>query len=394
MSTLDSILESSTTDSKNSIPSIVCLAVDSHGTEIYTKVSGNCSLSESAPPVTTDSIFKLASCTKIITTICALRLVARGTFALDDPNIIQTHLPELWALEIVSLDEKQQLNYKPRKNAITLRHLLTHSSGVGYDIIDPRLQAWRKERGEQPMAIQGPLPDAVATPLLFEPGEGWAYGGGLDWVALLIERVAGRKFSDVLKEDVFEIVGCNAGIGFGQAHMAEVGTVVETATRGKNRLEVFNVGEIKSEMGGGSLLASPANFLRIVKDLASATPKLLDNPELDVLFAPQFSPGSQSLEAFHASAPVFTSMIGALTSTLPVTALNHGLGGLLVTENSENLGKTKGTMAWGGAFNCFWFANRDTGVAALYFSSMWPPGDAKSSELMSGFVKEVWDKLS
>src|SRR5207248_167443 len=103
----------------------------------------------------------------------------------------------------------------------------------------------------------------------------------------------------------------------------------------------------------------PSNFMRILQDLISDDPKVLPKEVLDELFKPQLPVGSPSLKALHASAPIFTAMTGPLTASLKPTSLNHGLGGILITEDSEGLGKTKGTLSWGGAFNCLWFANRE-----------------------------------
>src|SRR6478609_8203110 len=101
---------------------------------------------------------------------------------------------------------------------------------------------------------------------------------------------------------------------------------------------------MKSERGSGGVYCSSANFVRVLADLISPTPKLLTAQTLDLLFSAQFGEGSKPLDSLRQASPVFKGMTGALTGELPATAINHGLGGLLVTEDNPDLGRTKGTM--------------------------------------------------
>jgi CubicO group peptidase (beta-lactamase class C family) len=103
-------------------------------------------------------------------------------------------LPELAELEIISWKNtrKNEFQLTKPKNDITLRHLLTHSSGIACDNISPILKAWRISRGERGMAMAGTVLEAFGCPLLFEPGEGWEYGGGVDWAGYLIRRLNGN----------------------------------------------------------------------------------------------------------------------------------------------------------------------------------------------------------
>lgn len=150
----------------------------------------------------------------------------------------------------------------------------------------------------------------------------------------------------------------------------------------------------ESERGGGGLYMSASNFVKVLADLVSPSPRILSSEMVDLLFSPQFEQGSKPLEALRMASPVFTSMTGALTGDLPATSFNHASGGLLLTDNNPNLGKTAGTMTWGGATNCLWFANREIGVAAFCGSSMLPPGEGNSGELMGAFVREVWARVN
>lgn len=242
------------------------------------------------------------------------------------------------------------------------------------------------------MYLSAALPDAITTPFLFQPGEGWAYGAGLDWIALLISRITGEKFSDVVKREVCDVVRCDTLIGFHKREIEERGgCVVQVVSQAQDgHLEEYSVPEQKSERGGGGMFASAGNFIKVLAELVAGKSKLLGKEMLDKLFEPQLEEGSKALEALRGQSGVFKSMTGALTEGLQGTAVNHALGGLLIVEDRPELGKSAMTMAWGGAFGSMWFANREQGVAAFYGGSSFPPGQGGNAELMGEFVKEVW----
>lgn len=391
MATFEGRVDAITADEKNGLLGIVMLAIDAEGKAIFNHTSGRTSLNTAdSKPISKDSIFRLASCTKLITSLAALRLVQQGKLSLDDPNVIEEYLPELWKQDVITSALGEPLTYTKREKPVTLRQLLSHSSGVGYDMIDPRLQAFRKERNEPPKTLTGPVVDAFGVPLLFQPGEGWSYGGSLDWTGLLIERVSGVRFGQFLRQEVFDVVGCDAGIGFSQE--VDLNNVAMTVTRGEKGLKEWGVAPPKVELGGGALFSSTANFTKVLADIISPEPKILEPNTLDMAFSPQFSEGTPSLAMLRAAAPIMGAMTGALTSSLPLSAFNHALGGMLIIEDNLDLGRTKGTMAWGGAFNCVWFANRDEGVAGFYGTSVFPAAEPTSSKLVGEFMKEVWTR--
>lgn len=366
------------------------------GQSTFSHTSGKTHLDPTiAQPVTEDSILTLASCTKLITTIAALRLVEQGKLDLDHPTIVQNHLPELYRQPILISRGGPPFTYEVRKYPITVRHLLTHTSGSSFDLINPELQAWRASRGEKAMSLTAGLPEALEMPSLFQPGEGWTYGGGHDWVGLLIARMTGQTLGTFMREQIFDVVGCDARIGFNRCTMQNHGTIVQTVSNTPDgRLTSHPTPDQKSERGGGGLFSSARNFMLILGDLIALESKLLGNTMRDTLFAPQLKDNIKALEGLRASTPVFSAMTGPLTEGLKASGLDHALGGVLVVGDSEMLGKTEGTMTWGGAFSCMWFVNRERGVAGFYGSSvMMTPGKGVSRELMGEFVGEVWRKV-
>src|SRR6202012_4071704 len=141
----------------------------------------------------------IASCTKLLASICALQCVERGQITLDEP--VGKIVPEIANPKIVKLDESAEGGFTltPAKTAITLRQLLTHTSGNAYEWGDPRLSAWRKAQPPVPQEQKGKTAVTYNTPLLFEPGEGWVYGGSLDWAGEIAGRLNNMSLGDYME---------------------------------------------------------------------------------------------------------------------------------------------------------------------------------------------------
>lgn len=327
-------------------------------------------IADDAPPVTADSTFHLRSCSKLITTIAALQCVERGQISLDDP--VDKHLPELAKQPIISFNggearKSQQFEYTAATKKITLRQLLTHTSGVGYDMMDPRLRAWRQSRGEAPLALTGRVLEGFSTPLVHEPGEGWAYGGGIDWAGVLISRLNGNvSLEAYMGANIFAPLGMQS-ITFHPEQRPDMrARLVQTVTRAKDGTLVDfppeNNHAPRDDSGGAGLYSTVADFMAVLRDLMQDEPTLLTKHTVDLLFAPQIADDSPAMRAFRRDRFVYDWVVGALTRGVQ---LNWGLGGLLVLDDSPTLGRTKGTVCWGGASGVVWAINRDVDVCGV-----------------------------
>lgn len=145
------------------------------------------------------SIFRIASQTKLITTVGLLKLYEKGYFLLDDP--VKKYLPEFSNPVVYYRDKNGVKKIRKAKGDITIRELLSHSSGISYDSGNSGLEVVRYKR-------QIPLNDAVKRisniPLRFDPGCGFVYGYSLDVAGRLIEVISGERLDVFLKENVTE----------------------------------------------------------------------------------------------------------------------------------------------------------------------------------------------
>lgn len=361
------------------------------GNSLLSKTSGFNSHLSDASPLTPSHIFRQASATKLLTSICAIQLVQNKILALDDP--IDSNLPELAKQQIITVNPDGSFIFTPPKNKITLRMLLTHTSGLGYDIVDPRLQAWRKFRDEKPQALQGNVEFMIQMPLLFEPGEGWMYGAGIDAVGVLIQRVTKMGLEEYMQQNIFEPLGMKNSTFFIKKHPELQDRLVAITQRSAGgelgEGNSANGDDPAEASGGGGIYMSPDDYLAVLKDIISETPKLLRPNAAQMLFSckSQLKEGTPAMEHFKRAMPMLAMTLSVLVKDVEI---NQTLGGLLIMGNSPHLGKTKGTLAWAGALGTLWFANRSRGFAGYYATQLFPPGDAKNLKLMEEFIREAF----
>lgn len=235
---------------------------------------------------------------KAITAIAVLQCVELGQIKLDDE--VYDVLPELKDFQIISYDQTGNLTLSPHKEKITLRHLITHTSGIGVDIFDPRLQAWRISRDEHPQAFSGDSKKAYTIPLLFEPGQGWAYGGGVEWAGILVERLNNVKLGEYMKAHIFEPLGMTSTVFHPDKHPVIQKRLVQTSTRISDGTLVPMGGPYpavtEDDSGAMGLVSSVPDIAKLTADLLQDTPKILRKGSVDELFTPQFDSDSAPAE--------------------------------------------------------------------------------------------------
>lgn len=320
---------------------------------------------------------------------------------LDEP--LDKHLPELAALPILIQKDEKTFQEIPRTKPITLRHLLTHSSGAVLDLVDPVLIAWRLSRGEQPSfpPTQDPILD-YSYPLSFEPGEGWMYGQGLDWAGLLVARLNNTTLEEYFQKHIARPLGITSWTFYPDRHpevkeKLMVGTTRQadsTLAAGPDRL----IPEPISEGGGVGLHSTVQDYMRFLSDLLKDQPLLLKKETADLLFTPQLE--GKAYEAFYTptTGPMINGLLWHMVAGggIPDVKANHGLGGVVILEDieTETFKSPKGTLAWQGMPNSHWRINREKGLALFFTTAMVPFGDPTTQALGRDFETAVWKHLA
>ncbi|MBX9651255.1 MAG: beta-lactamase family protein, partial [Xanthobacteraceae bacterium] len=179
---------------------------------------------EAKTPLRTDHIFRVFSNTKLITSCAALLLMEEGKFGLDDA--IEKYIPQLGNRRVLRPGATSLDDTEPAKRSITIRQLLSHSSGLSYGFFDPGSVIFTalNERGvHNPMTTLAQMVDVLAgLPLIYQPGTSWEYSLAIDVVARLVEVISGQSFDTFIKARILDPLG-----------MVDTGFVVPAKDQGR-----------------------------------------------------------------------------------------------------------------------------------------------------------------
>lgn len=351
----------------------------------------------------TDDIFRIASMTKAITSVAVLKLWEDGRINLDDP--IEKYIPEFKDTEILETFNEKDSSYssKPSTKKITIRQLLTHTSGIGYDFIDgnPSIKAifHKKKQSfmkngvmcfcDEDVTIEEAIKNLADVPLHHEPGEKYTYGIGLDVLGYLIEVVSKKKLDEFFKEEIFEPLEMNDTYFY--IPKAKEKRLVPVLTKEDNKWKIFTddrfninypIEGYKKFFAGGCGLSSTVkdyyNFLSVFINNGKFKGKnFISKQTNDLLFQNQL-PG---IENFY----LLNYGKGNLKSeSFP---LGHGLAFGLVREEDMRMGGkgSKGTLYWGGYYNTSYFADPTDKFIGIIFKQTQNISD-NSSELFQRAV--------
>ncbi|KAL2071822.1 hypothetical protein VTL71DRAFT_13057 [Oculimacula yallundae] len=388
------------------IPGVVLLASNGKGGFKYEKAFGP--RNDLGEKVDLDTTFIMASCTKLMTSIAAMQCVERGLLSLDED--ISRILPELKDVQIIKEAEPgKEIVYQKSQTALTLRHLLTHTSGLGYDMLDPRYHAWRASRGESPGLWAIPILSRISTPILFEPGTSWVYGTSLDWVGVAVARLNNITLEAFMEANIWTPLGIKDITFHQEAKPAVKSNLVKMTVRKGIPNQGFPIpmmpvdtGEgveftdetlyddpTADEYGGAGGIGSAVEYMKILDSLLVSDGKLLRSETIDEMFKPQLSSDVAEAMQKNVDQPMYKDGLGNPPSG---TRLNHGLGGMIMMENIET-GRNKGTMAWSGLPNLLWSIDKEKRLNLMYASNVLPFGDYKSGEMQRLFETEMYKRF-
>ncbi|KAF2680475.1 beta-lactamase class C and other penicillin binding protein [Lentithecium fluviatile CBS 122367] len=398
MKEFESVLEKATEKGTDGVPGAAMAVIDKDGNFVYKHVKGFNGVAKDAQPLEFDQTYFIASCTKLIASIAALQAVERGLVGLDDP--LDKHIPELTSQPIITAKGGGKgFDLSEPTKSTTLRHLLTHSSGSAYDVMNPTLALWRQSRGETPnFSMTGLVAKDYAQPRIFEAGEGWMYGPGLDWTSFLVSRLTQKGFEEYVEENIAKPLGIKSFTW----HLSRKPEVEKKLMQLSERKEDGTLAEGQTpvwpepidEAGGAGLYSNVSDYLLVLSDLLKDSPTLLTPTSIEALFTPQFATDSKAQKTMYALGEFTWAPVTGRSAEGVVP--NHALGGFIATHDieRENYFKPKGTLTWSGMPNLAWNINRERGLATFFATQVVPWNDEKSQALGAAFETAVWRNLS
>jgi methyl acetate hydrolase len=333
-----------------------------------------------AAGIAPDAVFRLFSLTKPVGTVAAMILVERGALALDTE--VAAVLPEFGALHVLERLTPAGAVTRPPRTPVTLRHLLTHTSGLSTGTFDRRQAEWHGITGA-PGILAGTRA-AMRYPLQFEPGAAWSYGIGVDWAGRMVEAVDGRPVDRFVTEEVL------GPLGMAHTVFEPCGALAPMLARGPH-------GFVPAEMApparpevygmGAALHGTAGDYLRLLR-------MFLRGGELD----------GRRILAESTVELMGRNHIGALSvpllrSTLP--AVSHDVDLFPGIRSTWSLGfqrveadvpdrRRAGSLGWAGIANTHAWLDPAAGVAGVFMTQLLPFLDPAAMTTVDEFERAAY----
>jgi len=321
-----------------------------------------------------DHLFRMFSSTKLVTSCAVLLLMEDGALGLDDP--IERFIPQLGHRQVLKPGAQSLADTEPARSSITVRHLLCHSSGLGYGLLDPGTLLYKAFIDHKVRDSDTTLAEMIdlleGLPLAFHPGTSWAYSIATDVLARLVEVVSGQRFDEFLAARIFEPLGMReTGFAVPPADLHRLVGYYRGASLSnplKPGLTRVDEGPFASVClrpvarlsGGGGLYSSLPDTITFMRSLIPGGPTLL-KPETLAMMMRSHLP-EQTWVGFPK----------------PVQGKAFGLGGAVtLAASSIDPPDSIDEFQWGGMAGTHWWINPRLGIAGIVMAqrdtAFWHP---------------------
>jgi CubicO group peptidase (beta-lactamase class C family) len=363
----------STAVAQKRVPMVVAMVADARGI-VYEHATG----------AGKDAIFAIASMTKPVTSVAVMQLVEAGRVKLDEPAA--TYLQELAAVRVLDAG-----TLRAAKTAPTVRHLLTHTAGFGYEFMSRDILGLVAKKEIPSMMAGGD--GFLKAPLLFEAGTRWEYGINTDWLGRLVERVSGQSLEVYFRQKIFDPLGMPDS--FFNVPPDKQSRIVPTFQRtedgGLAQQPRPPAKPVEFLSGGGGLFSTAPDYMKFVRALMAGG---------------RF--GEQRILSAESVAMMGSNHIGGLTlrptssvvpqlatdgAVMPGSLDKFGLGFALNSKAVSN-GRGANTLSWAGIFNTFFWVDREKQVGAVLLTQMLPFLDPGAKKLLEDFDRAAYASTS
>jgi methyl acetate hydrolase len=365
---------------RGDVPGLVVIAA-TRDRILYQGVFGKAEV-ERQRPMTADAIFRIASMTKAVTSVAAMQLYERGRFALDDPA--EKYLPELANLMVFESFDRATGAYKVRPAAtkVTIRHLFTHTSGLGYGFTSPIVRDFKPHDGEK----------YEAGPLLFEPGTQWIYGPSVDWLGRLVEKLSGLNLEAYFREHIFSpLEMSDTFYNVPETKQARLVTVhrrqdgrddaplTEQANQPQRPATSFS--------GGGGLASTASDYIRFARMILNGGTlngaRILSADTVALMTRNHI--GDVGVPAVKTAQPALSRDFTFIDDRRDKWGL-----GFLVTTTQVAGKRSAGSLSWGGIYNTYFWIDPARGVAGVVMMQVLPFADTKALAIYDTFERGVY----
>ena len=370
------------------VPGVVAMAATDRGL-LYEGAFGH-RVRGGVEAMTPDTVFRIASMTKAITSIAAMQLVEQGKLALEAP--VPDIDPTIGAPRVLEgFDAAGAPRLRPAKRPITLRHLLTHTAGFAYDMWNPALGRYLQSAG-LPLRSSGRVA-SIRMPLLFDPGERWEYGINTDWVGRLVEAASGLPLDVYFRERLFGPLGMvDSGFVTTEAQRARQARLHQREPDGTLVPQPLEPPATAAEFwsGGGPLYSTGRDYLQLLQMLLHGgqwNGARVLRPETVALMHANHT-GDLPAGVMRTARPEMSNDV----DLFPGTRVRWGLGYMLNLDPGPS-GRSAGTVSWGGIYNTYYWLDPGRRVAGVILTQILPFADARVLGLYGRFERAIYEVL-
>ncbi len=357
------------------LPAVVAIAINKHGEKV-TYNYGKAVWKEDAE-VTPEHIFRIWSMTKLVTSIAAMQCVENGLIGLDDD--LSEIMPEMTDIPILSNGKLIE-----PKNKITLRHLLTHTSGFGYSGMTVGEGDYNKENWNY-----------SDSPRHFESGTNFLYGTSTDWVGKLVEKLSGLDLEAYFRKNITEPL--NMHRTFFNVPDSIQSLIVSYGGRGNqgekeleespNRVPINMVTVLS---GGGGLFSTPSDYTKLLQCILNEGiyegGNILSKATIEEMIQNQVGDINLNPDGRYFNPGVCCNFNGLMDDNS-----KWGLA-FMIDNNSKNYGRQAGTATWGGLMNTYFYIDFKSGIAASIYTQHLPFNHYQTISLFEQFSEIIYTK--
>jgi methyl acetate hydrolase len=360
------------------VPGVVAMAASTEAT-IYEGVFGLRAQGGTAK-MSIDTVFRIASMVKLLTSVAALQLVEQGRLKLDAPAADLD--PTLASLQVLTgFDARGAPQLRPARNPITLRNLLSHTSGFSYPLWDADVLRYLRAARSDPALPRGAL--------MFEPGSRWAYGGSLDRVGRLVEIASGLTLDRYFRDRIL-----------GPLSMTDTGFTITGQQRAREA-------HLNVRQGDGSLVPQPLEHHSTPQRFSGGGGIYSTAPDYLILLQTLLNGGSRAgttilrpqTVALMADNQIGNLGAGVMKTTNPALSndvdffpgvrLRWGLGHMINLDPVAG-GRKAGSLTWGGLYNTYYWIDPASGVAGVIMMQILPFADMRALVTYRAFERALY----
>lgn len=340
-------------------------------------------------PMTVDTVLALMSCTKAITGVAAMQLWERGVISLNEPAA--KYVPEIALIPVLEGFTNDGKPITRRASVdITIKHLLLHTAGFGYDFFNYDLLKYGKV-ADVPSVVTATMA-SLRSVLLFDPGSRWEYGTSIDWLGKVIEAVLGEPLGDILRERVLVPLGMFDTHFKLSKSMSDKRASVHQRVDGKMvAMPDFILPQSPEQHMGGHFLYGPASdyvkFIRmILNDGLCPNGRVLEKSTVDIMTT------NQLLGLAVQRLPGAIPSLSGDAEFFPGVSKSWGYT-WMINDEAAPTGRPAGAVGWAGLANTYYWIDRKNGVGGFWGSQILPFVDSSSTGGYLDFETNIYAAL-